>query len=69
MGAANDLLGSYQHVISEVRLITGSLGVFDVVVDGEVLFSKDHLGRHAEPGEILAAFRDRYAADVPVYGS
>jgi selenoprotein W-related protein len=28
-------------------------GVFEVTVDGRLVFSKKRLGRHAEPGEIL----------------
>lgn len=28
-------------------------GVFEVAVDGQLIFSKKALGRHAEPGEIL----------------
>lgn len=69
MSAANDLLSKYQHVIADVRLVTGSKGVFDVVVDGQVLYSKDETGRHAEPGEIVELFRDTYAVGVPEYGS
>ena len=69
MRTADELLTSYQHVIADVRLITGSKGVFDVVVDGEILYSKDETGRHAEQGEVLEAFKSRYAADVPVYGT
>jgi selenoprotein W-related protein len=68
VSAANDLLRDYQHVIAEVALVTGSRGVFDVVVDGETLFSKRAAGRHAEPGEVLGLFRDRHASGVPVYG-
>ena len=67
MSAARDLLHDYQHVIAELRLVTGAKGVFDVVVDGDTLYSKHATGRHAEPGEVLARFRERYAADVPVY--
>ena len=67
MSAANDLLRDYQHVIADLTLITGSKGVFDVVVDGELLYSKGQTGRHAEDGEVLGLFRDAYAADVPVY--
>ena len=67
MSAANDLLRDYQHVIAELTLITGSKGVFDVVVDGELLYSKGRTGRHAEEGEVLGLFRDTYAADIPVY--
>ncbi len=32
----------------------GSGGVFDVVVDGELIFSKHEQGRYPEPEEILA---------------
>lgn len=67
MRAAHDLLHDYQHVIAELTLVTGSKGVFDVEVDGEVLYSKHATGRHAEPGEVLALFRDRIVPDVPVY--
>lgn len=67
MSAARDLLHHYQHVIDELTLITGGKGVFDVIVDGEVLYSKGTTGRHAEPGEVLALFRDQYAAGVPAY--
>jgi predicted Rdx family selenoprotein len=67
VSAAHDLLHDYQHVIAELRLVTGSKGVFDVVVDGEVLFSKHKVGRHANTGEVLELFRDRYARGVEVY--
>ena len=67
MSAANDLLRDYQHVIAELTLITGSKGIFDVIVDGEILYSKGVTRRHAEPGEVLALFRDRYAQGVEVY--
>lgn len=68
MGAADDLLSSYQHVIDTLTFETGSKGVFDVDVDGDPLFSKRSAGRHAEPGEVLRLFRDTYAADVTPYG-
>lgn len=67
MSAAHDLLHDYQHVIAELRLVTGSKGVFDVVVDGDVLYSKGVTGRHAKLGEVLELFRNRYAANVEVY--
>ena len=67
MSAAHDLLHDYQHVIAELTLITGLKGVFDVIVDDNVLYSKKTTGRHAEPGEVLELFRDKYAQDVAVY--
>ena len=68
MSAANDLLSTYQHVIGSLTLVTGSKGVFDVEVDGDMLYSKHATGRHAEPGEVLELFRERYASDVTPYG-
>ena len=44
-----------------MRLIQGSGGVFDVAVDGTLVFSKKHVGRHAQPGEVLEAVRARIA--------
>ena len=67
MGAANDLLRDYQHVIAELTFVTGSKGVFDVEVDGRLLYSKKQVGRHAEPGEVLERFRQLVGLDTPVY--
>lgn len=67
MRTVADLLHDYQHVIDDVVLVTGSKGVFDVEVDGELLFSKKAVGRHAEPGEVLRLFRERIVPDVDVY--
>ena len=68
MSAASDLLANYQHVIDTLTIDTGTKGVFDVEVDGEVLYSKHATGRHAEPGEVLTLFRERYGAGVTPYG-
>jgi selenoprotein W-related protein len=62
-----DLVHDYQHVIADLTLVTGSRGVFDVEVDGELLYSKYANGRHAEDGEVLELFRQRIAPGLPVY--
>ena len=69
MSAAQDLLFHYQHVIEDLTLVTGSKGVFDVVVDGDLMYSKSKSGRHAKPGEVLELFRDKYAKNVREYGT
>ena len=69
MSAAKDLLTHYQHVIEELRLVTGSKGVFDVVVDGDTIFSKGTEGRHAEPGEVLERFRRVLPPGTGEYGT
>ena len=69
MSAANDLLSNYQHVIEELTLTTGANGVFDVRIDGELVYSKDQTGRHAEDGEVLEIVREILVPDVPIYGT
>ncbi len=41
----------------ETKLIPSSGGIFDVTVDGTLIFSKRALGRHAKPGEIVNLLR------------
>ncbi len=69
MSAAHDLLSKYQHVIDELKFVTGSKGVFDVVVDDEILYSKKAAGRHAKPGEVLERFRTQIVPGVAEYGT
>jgi len=42
----------------EPELICGGGGIFDVVVDGEMIFSKHEAGRFPEPDEILSKLED-----------
>jgi selenoprotein W-related protein len=67
VSAVDDLLSNYQHVIDDVTVVTGDKGVFDVKVDGVMLYSKHETGRHAEPGEVLAHFTDLVGPDVRRY--
>jgi selenoprotein W-related protein len=41
----------------ESELVCGGGGIFDVVVDGDMIFSKDESGRFPEPDEILSKIR------------
>jgi len=43
-----------EYFISSWTLIPSTGGVFDVTVNGELVFSKHEVGRHAEPGEVRA---------------
>jgi selenoprotein W-related protein len=67
VSTTNDLLSNYQNVIDSLTLVTGDKGVFDVTVDGKVLYSKGRAGRHAEPGEVLELFTQHVGPDVPRY--
>jgi selenoprotein W-related protein len=44
-----------EYFISEWRLTPATGGKFEVFADGELIFSKKKLGRHAEEGEIREA--------------
>ena len=54
-----ELLDGWAHVLNEVKLIPSSGGRFEVTLDGELIYSKAALDRHAEPGEIAAAVTAR----------
>ena len=42
----------------ESELVCGGGGIFDVVVEGDMIFSKHESGRFPEPDEILAKIRN-----------
>ena len=67
MSAASDILSRYQHIMDSLTFITGSKGVFDVTVNGNLIYSKAETGRHAEPGEVLDLFTTSYGNGVTVY--
>ncbi len=67
MSAVSDLITNYQHVITDLKLVMGSKGIFDVTVDGDLIYSKAETGRHAEPGEVLALFTE-LVGDIRRYG-
>ena len=50
---ADELLKEYEHVIESVALIPSDEGRFEVNVNGQLVFSKLQLKRHAEAGEIV----------------
>ena len=69
MSAVADLLSNYQHVIEDLRVVTGTKGVFDVTVDGTTIYSKHQTGRHADDGEVLALFTEFVGPEVRRYGT
>jgi len=46
---------AHQHDFESLTLLPGSKGIFDVAVDGDVIWSKADHGRQANPGEVLTA--------------
>jgi selenoprotein W-related protein len=52
-------------VIKGVQLIPSSGGRFEVTLDGELIFSKAALRRHAEPGELAGLVETRLGPPLP----
>jgi selenoprotein W-related protein len=44
---------------AQTRLIKGRDGVFEVTVDGDLVFSKRSLGRFPEPGEVAGLLKGK----------
>tara|TARA_B100001142_G_C14149310_1_gene583869 strand:- start:683 stop:871 length:189 start_codon:yes stop_codon:yes gene_type:complete len=57
VSTVQELLTNYQQVLEDVRLIPGGSGIFDVTVDGELIYSKHENGRHIKSGEIIDLFK------------
>ena len=53
------MLKEFEPQIAEWKLIPSSGGVFEVVVNGELVFSKKQLGRHAGVQEIRELIKAR----------
>jgi selenoprotein W-related protein len=51
-------------VIAEITMIPSSGGRFEVTLDGDLVFSKAALGRHAQPGEIAGLVRERIGPEL-----
>ena len=54
----DELLTYYDQVITRLVLVPSHGGRFEVSVDGQLIFSKHELHRHAEPGEIVRLVSD-----------
>jgi selenoprotein W-related protein len=53
------LLAEFEHQITDLKIVPSRGGVYEVIVDGDLVYSKKATGRHAEPEEILKAIRER----------
>jgi selenoprotein W-related protein len=53
----DELLKHYEHLIETITLVPSDGGKFEVSVNGDLLYSKLGMHRHAEPGEVLGLVR------------
>jgi len=61
---ADEILTSFDRQIESLTLIPSDGGRFEVEVDGELIFSKLALKRHAEAGEIPLLLRQYFKERV-----
>jgi selenoprotein W-related protein len=60
---AQELLFTFEGDLGEVALVPGSGGVFEVRLDGEVLFARAEAGRFPESKELKQLVRDRVSPE------
>lgn len=59
MRLADELLSGWAPILRGVELTSGTKGRFEVTLDGELIFSKESLQRHANAGEVSAEVERR----------
>ena len=59
VGLADEILTAWAPIIERLDLQPSAKGRFEVTLDDELVFSKAELGRHAEPGEVVALLEKR----------
>ena len=57
-GLAARLLEEWEDELGAVEVVTGTGGIFDVHVDGELVFTKSMLGRYPNPDDVIPLVRD-----------
>jgi selenoprotein W-related protein len=55
---AEEILMNYEDRLSQLVLIPGENGMFEVAVGDNLVFSKKRLGRHPEEGELVRLVGD-----------
>jgi selenoprotein W-related protein len=56
-------LTEYEQDIGQITLIPSTNGVFEVRVDGALVFSKTRLGRFPQPGELVRVVAEKIRGD------
>jgi len=60
---AQELLTTFENGIGEVALIPGTGGIFEVRLDGEMIFSRKQEGRFPESKELKRMVRDPFGPE------
>jgi predicted Rdx family selenoprotein len=60
---AEEIIEEYGPALESITLVRGGGGRFEVMVNGNTVFSKAAEHRHANPGEIVEKMRKLYGPD------
>jgi predicted Rdx family selenoprotein len=50
-----------EDAVAAVEVVPGANGIFDVHVDGDLVFTKSMLGRYPDPDDVVPLLRERLA--------
>ena len=56
------ILEEWEDSIDVVEVVTGANGIFDVHLDGELVFEKSMLGRYPDPDDVVPLLRERLSS-------
>ncbi len=56
-GLVARLLEEHEEDLSAVEVVPGANGIFDVHVDGDLVFTKSMLGRYPDPDDVIPLVR------------
>lgn len=55
------ILDEWEADVTAIEVVPGANGIFDVHVDGDLVFTKSMLGRYPEPDEVVPLLREHLA--------
>ena len=53
------LLEEWEREIGSLEVVPGKGGIFDVHLDGDLVFTKSMLGRYPQPDDVIPLLRER----------
>ncbi len=56
------VLEEWEGVLGALEVVPGVGGIFDVHVDGELVFTKSMLGRYPDPDDVVPLLREKLGA-------
>jgi selenoprotein W-related protein len=56
------VLEEWEGILELVEVVPGAGGIFDVHLDGELVFTKSMLGRYPQPDDVIPLLRAALAA-------